>query len=203
MEPPKELAMSVVARLQKGPPSTALMLSRELGCSREEANRILYQLLKTNEVSRDTGSPPVWTIFSQPSSATLPTHAAADEPKRLVVVDLGNTHDCLQELLPYAKAGALEVRAYADLAYNGFGVNPPLGVLPGVTVQQANTAEKNAADVDMIWDLAVMLGPRTPRYFVAVATKDQGFRRLKALAEAAGHRLEFATGWSELRHYVE
>lgn len=118
-------------------------------------------------------------------------------------MDLGNTHDCLQELLPYARAGHLDVRAYADLAFNGFGVNPPLDE-PGVTVKRASTAEKNAADVDMIWDLAELLSkPGQPHYSVIVATKDQGFRRLKALAEDRGHRLEFVTGWSELRHHVE
>ena len=143
-----------------------------------------------------------WQI-SPAAAASEPAGGSAAEPRRLVVVDLGNTHDCLQELLPYARAGQLEVRAYADLAFNGFGVTPPLTDAPNVVVKQATTAEKNAADVDMIWDLAAMLSHSEPVYFVAIATKDQGFRRLKALAEANGHRLEFATGWSELRHYVE
>ena len=198
------LADQVRARLREGGPSTALALSRAVGCTREEANRALYGLLKDDLACKDTASPPVWSLpVAAAACPAAGSGAAPEEPRRLVVVDLGNTHDCLRELLPYARSGAIEVRAYADLAYNGFGVTPPLGDLPGVTVSQATTAEKNAADVDMIWDLAELLGPGRPTYFVAVATKDQGFRRLKALAEARGHRLEFATGWSELRHYVE
>ena len=43
----------------------------------------------------------------------------------VVVVDLGNVHDCLQKLAPLAEAGEVQVRAYADLQYNGYGVNPP------------------------------------------------------------------------------
>jgi hypothetical protein len=195
---PATLQNLVKTNLVSSGPATALTISREVGCTREEANRTLYALLKTDEVFREGASPPLWSVLplGVPSSSLT-------EPRRLVVVDLGNTHDCLRELLPYARAGAIEVRAYADLAYNGFGVTPALTDVPGVSVQQATTAEKNAADVDMIWDLAELLGPGEPKYFVAVATKDQGFRRLKALAEARGHRLEFATGWSELRHYVE
>jgi hypothetical protein len=195
---PATLQNLVKTNLASSGPATALTISREVGCTREEANRTLYALLKTGEVFKEGSSPPFWNVLPLGAPSSSPT-----EPRRLAVVDLGNTHDCLRELLPYARAGAIEVRAYSDLAYNGFGVTPPLTDVPGVSVHQATTAEKNAADVDMIWDLAELLGPGKPKYFVAVATKDQGFRRLKALAEARGHRLEFAAGWSELRYYVE
>lgn len=192
------LATRILALLQENGGSSAYALSRELSpCTREEVNRSLYcDLLKRGKVAKDTSKPPRWTPLP-------PQNTRAQ--RRLVVVDLGNTHDCLRELLPYAATGSIEVRAYADLAYNGFGVSPPLTDAPGVCVKQATTADKNAADVDMIWDLAGMLsqGDDGPCYFVVVATKDQGFRRLKALVDSRGHRLEFVTGWGELRHYVE
>jgi hypothetical protein len=185
--------------------TTALALSRKVQCSRHEANQVLYRLLKIGEVDKDAAFPPMWSVPRPVETAAAAAKTPLEgELRRLVVVDLGNTHDCLKELLPYARVGQIEVRAFADLAYNGFGVNPPLTDAPGVFVQRATTAEKNAADVDMIWDLAELLGHGgSQRYFIAVATKDQGFRRLKALAEARGHQLEFATGWAELRHYVE
>jgi len=193
----------VQRHLKEKGPATALELSRELGCTRVEANRALYNLLKSNAVRRNNTSPPSWLASEVPPHVPGSSSVDLEELRRLVVVDLGNTHDCLQELLPYAREGHLEVMAYADLAFNGFGVKPPLSDAPGVTVKQATTADKNAADVDMIWDLATLLNQNDPKYFVVVATKDLSFRRLKALAENHGHRLEFVTGWRELRHYVE
>lgn len=187
--------------LQSQGPATALDLSKAMGTSREETNRLLYRLRQESKISKDVGFPPLWSSMNV--SPKVPEVQAGD-PRMLVLIDLGNTHDCLKPLFPYAASGLLEVRAYADLAYNGFGITPPLKSQPGVTVLKATTADKNAADVQMIWDLAeILTSPESPLYFVVVATKDQGFRSLKPLAEARGHRLEFATCWPDLRNYVE
>jgi hypothetical protein len=48
-----------------------------------------------------------------------------DATSIVVIVDLGNVHDCLKRLLPLVEARRFRVRAYADLQYNGIGVNPP------------------------------------------------------------------------------
>lgn len=197
---------AVLGHLGSKGTSTALAISRAVGCTRQEANQVLYSLLENHKVTKSADSPPQWSRVVVESCTTPAAPKDSNEPRRVVVVDLGNTHDCLKELLPYARAGDIDVRAYADLAFNGYGVNPPL-VEPGVTVCRANTADKNAADVDMIWDIAQLLGTAAPsrpqQYFVIVATKDQGFRRLKSLAEKSGNRLEFAASWADLRLYVE
>jgi len=114
----------------------------------------------------------------------------------VILIDLGNVHDCLQRLGPLAEAGLVTVRAYADLCFNGFGVNPPLGG-NNVTVFKASSPDKNSADVQLIWDVARLCRADTPLRLVVV-TKDLGFRHLQALATAAGHELIFAQDWGGL-----
>jgi hypothetical protein len=124
------------------------------------------------------------------------------------VVDLGNVHDCLRPLLPHAAAGLLTVAAYADMAYNGFGVCPPVAGR-NVSVFQADTSDKNSADVQMIFDIALLSSDRRTRrpdepLHIIVASKDLGFRSLQRLVERHdAHRLTFVTNWSALRLYIE
>lgn len=116
----------------------------------------------------------------------------------LVLVDLGNVHDCLKRLIPLADAGDLSVVAYADLAFNGFGVNPPVESANCV-VKRATSADKNAADVELAWDVAQRcLTASEPMDFV-VATRDHGFRHLQSLAARSGHTLRFVQDWPSLR----
>jgi hypothetical protein len=171
-------------------------LAGRLGLPRQRVNSALYSLLACGQVRRDSSTPPIWSkeieevALAEASPTTVP----------LILVDLGNTHDCLQELLPYCEAGALHVRAYADLAFNGYGSS--MASVQGLTVIRATTADKNSADVEMIWDLALLL-VGSPVREVFVATKDQGFRRLKELATRSGHSLTFVTSWAELRNLIE
>ena len=116
----------------------------------------------------------------------------------VVVVDLGNVHDCLQKLAPLAEAGEVQVRAYADLQYNGYGVNPPFDS-PGCVVFRAATPHKNAADTQIIWDISRLCSLALKPLHLLVVTKDNGFRHLRELAEESGLSLAFAQDWSSLR----
>jgi hypothetical protein len=116
----------------------------------------------------------------------------------VVIVDLGNVHDCLQCLLPLVEARRLRVRAYADLQYNGFGVNPPLEAHL-CSVFRAASPHKNAADTKLIWDVALLCALSPGPLRLLVATKDNGFRHLQELAESAGHELAFAQDWPSLQ----
>lgn len=124
--------------------------------------------------------------------------ASVESRDVIVVVDLGNVHDCLQKIAPLAEAGELQVRAYADLQYNGFGVNPPFDA-PGCVVFKAQSPHKNAADTQMIWDVAQLCSVSARPLRLLVVSKDNGFRHLRELAEDAGHRLTFAQDWASLR----
>jgi hypothetical protein len=120
-----------------------------------------------------------------------------------------NVHDCLQPLECYARAGLLRVAAYADLAYSGYGIKPRV-TGDNIQVYQAETPDKNSADCQIIWDIAVMTSqarvhrPEDPLH-ILVASKDLGFRSLKSLVEMQHptHKLTFVTGWHELRIFIE
>jgi len=121
-----------------------------------------------------------------------------DNQDVVVIVDLGNVHDCLQKLGPLAEAGKLKVRAYADLQYNGFGITPPFEA-PGCVVFKAASPHKNAADTQMIWDVSRLCSLSPTHMHLLVVTKDNGFRHLRELAEESGHSLSFAQDWPSLR----
>lgn len=118
----------------------------------------------------------------------------------VVIVDLGNVHDCLKNLLPLAESGLVEVIAYADMEFNGFGVKPDANGKHCV-VKRATTPDKNAADVEIVWDIAQRCGRtsvETPLCFVVV-TRDHGFRSLEGLVMRTGHALNFASDWPTLQ----
>jgi hypothetical protein len=118
------------------------------------------------------------------------------EHRTYVFIDLGNVHDCLYKITSLAEAGELHICAYADLHYNGPGVNPPVNCR-GVSVFKATSHHKNAADTKMIWDIArLCCSSKTLR--ILVVTKDNGFRYLQELSHAAGHELAFANDWPSL-----
>jgi hypothetical protein len=162
--------------------------------SRNIVNENLYKLYDEGKVVRIEGVRPTWTL---PSDKPF---VRGDVP--LVIMDLGNCH-FLKELLPYIESKTVEARLYADLAYNGFGVSPPLPHYLNVYMFRATTSDRNSADVQLIWDLAVLLSSSPERRNVIIATKDLGFRSLKSICELLGHSLTFVTDWNTLRNYIE
>ena len=172
---------------------------------RSEVNRVLYVLQQKNLLLCTVGTPPMWKLVTATSQPQTP-----ENPEIIhCVIDLGNVHDCLQHVQRYANAGMLTVDAYADLAYNGFGVAPRVERNAGVRVFRADTPDRNSADVQIIWDLSryvsnLLETKPESRLHIIVATKDMGFRRLKALVdEARNHRLTFVTDWPSLRLHIE
>jgi len=181
-------------------------LKRE--ASKLELNRCLYNLKETGVLEYLAGTPPLWRLSPAKPSPDMGHSKAAEELETVlhVVVDLGNVHCCLQHLVEYARAGLLTVSAYADLAYSGYGVSPPLEAT-NVRVYQSDTADKNSADVQIIWDVSRLLQRaelQSQKLQILVATKDLGFQRLKALVEESGdHSLVFVTNWSTLKLHIE
>ena len=173
------------------------------GTEKITINRNLYALKQQGLVEYLDEKPPRWRA---------PQKAAPAQPqaggKIHCVVDLGNTHDCLKNLEPYAASGLLTVGAYADLAFAGYGVCPHLAVR-NISVFHADTPDRNSADVQIIWDICRLVeqwrrDEPEQLFHILVATKDLGFLRLKALVERYPlHRLTFVTGWDALRLYIE
>lgn len=160
------------------------------------AQETVLQTLKTHlELAR---------CLFEPACQLRPAEvAAAGTQKPLVVVDLGNVHDCLQKLVPLAESGCVDVWAYADLHYNGFGVQPPLAS-GAVRVMQARVTHKNAADTKLVWDLARLCCEDTAvKRTVFIVTKDNGFRHLQELAAELGHLFIFSENWETFKAAFE
>ena len=184
----------------------------QMHVNKTELNKMLYQMLSNGQVIQHEGIPPKWSIKQNPVSVEAPVmvdvfFAAPDsnEPIMVVFIDLGNVHDCLKPIVPYAQKPntTLLVHAFADISFNGFGVNPPAP--PPIQVFQATTRDANAADVELIWQSAcyILTRPVPQKYHFVVATRDQGFNSLKAIAKRHGHKLDFVTNWAQLKTFVE
>lgn len=198
-----EMENAVIQALQTSGPATALQLSRLVDVDKAALNRILYTLAEGVHpfVFRDTSVPPVWRAQSA-EAAAAPLSSVP-----LAIVDLGNVHDTLRELVPYAQAGLAQVEAFADRAFNGYGVKPALDGVPNLRVHRASGTNRNAADIELVWFLCETLpdathSPALARQ-VVVATKDQGYQALRDLVLRRGHTLTFVTEWSEMRDIIE
>lgn len=173
-------------------------LARATGVPRRALNRALYGMAEEGWVSREATVPPVWTLRDEGAASSGESKKARVSEVPLVIVDLGNMH-CLDKLVPLAAADLVEVWAYADQAFAGYGVRPSVAGARNVTLKQADSPHRNAADVQLIWDVARLAQKRS----ILVASKDLGFRHLEQLARDAGHELEFFTTWEDLRDCIE
>ena len=131
---------------------TTAQVARDTGHTKLVINQTLYALLGRGQVRQAPGIPPHWSIVA-PLQQQEPSAAA--EPSVVVVVDLGCCHDVLPNVLPYAQRAQLKVCAFADVAFNGFGVMPRPDC-SNFTLWHATTADKNSADVALIWDVSRM-----------------------------------------------
>ena len=131
-------------------------------------------------------------------SGAEPAARASAHDKPIVIVDLGNVHDCLQKLLPLADAGGVQVTAYADLHYSGFGVRPPLENR-NCRVIRSLSSHKNAADTKLVWDVACLCSDNPSPLRIYIITKDNGFRHLQELARELGHSVAFAEDWDSFK----
>lgn len=179
-------------------PRTAKDAAQQLQVDRHTINQCLYGLLGHGKVVKSQDTPPLWSLgMVKPMENPVVENC---EIKTVIIVDLGNVHDCLNKLEPYANF--YEIYAFADKAYNGWGVSPPAP--PTIHFYHSKSRDKNAADIAIIWRVAelILLNPKEVFHFV-IATKDQGFNSLKDEVESRGHSLEFVNGWDELKLVVE
>ena len=195
---------------------TAADLCHVHAIDKKATNQALHRLLTGNKVRKIEGYPPRWMSFSHPAAQAEESPSGQESSHiPLVVLDLGNCH-FIPELEPYVKAGLIQLRAYADLAYNG---PRPDEACAGTYYYHADEAHKNTADVQMIWELAQMAClkaavdlsahvnlpkhiTRLPRQ-VIVVTKDQGFRHVGQLISECGCHCEFVSTMESLKLFID
>ena len=194
---------------------TSTQILEELSSSYEvqpgklAVNQVLYAMKEKGGTTCTNDAPPIWQLPHSKEEEEV-SNVAATAPRVLThcIVDLGNTHDCLQNLLPYAARGVMTVGAYADMAFRGYGISPSVSV-ENVMVYQADTPDKNSADVQIVWDICRLVD-KLEREFplsrcnIYIATKDMGFMRVKNLVERNKvHTVTFVTNWQALRMHIE
>src|SRR5688500_242603 len=141
-------------------PIPAKQIRRELNNKYviKEINVALYRkLLPQKIVAMVDGPCPTWKLAMDEEEADDEGKGADNEDddgygckQKIVIIDLGNVHDCLQKCEDWVDAGVIaEVWAFADYNFNGYGINPPARSIKGVQVFKVEEASRNAADVMM------------------------------------------------------
>ena len=116
----------------------------------------------------------------------------------VILVDLGNVHDCLQKLENYADNRCCDVFAYADQMSNCYGIKPPVKS-KYITVKVASDRHKNSADIEMIWDCATLSNQYQN---VVIVTKDLGFQTLVTKLKQQSRNVMFFHNYNDLEEYL-
>jgi uncharacterized LabA/DUF88 family protein len=121
-----------------------------------------------------------------------------EQPDLIILIDLGNIHDCLQKVLPFVESRLCDVRAYADKMSNCYGISPKIDN-EHVKVKVASDNHRNAADIEMVWDCATL-----PREYntVCIVTRDLGFQTLVTKLRQDGRKVDIVHGWEEVREIL-
>jgi hypothetical protein len=179
---------------------TSTQIASVTNYSKREINVALTQLQQSGRVRTVINSfPTEWMLYNPQAQVAVAEVESKQIP--IVMVDLGNVHDTLDKLCRYADQGIVKVYAFADMAFNGYGINPRPPT--SIEVFQSDSPDKNAADIEMIAKcVELSLNSPDPLDFYIV-TKDQGFRRLSNVVKRQGHSMTFVTNWEGLRMFIE
>jgi hypothetical protein len=187
---------------QSSTPLSARDIARALKCTKKDVNQILY---RSEDLHHTSDTPPKW-FLKAPQSPTSEAKSSIDPytpDVPIVLVDLGNVHDTLKPLEPYARSGEVMAFAFADLAFNGYGVNPACDSC--IPMFQSKTPDKNAADIEMVWkcaEIAMLNNGNGHALEFYIVTRDQGFRTLETILKRYGHNVTFVRDWNDLKMYV-
>ena len=143
--------------------------------------------------------------YSEFIPSTVETRAAPaiNRPKKtLVIVDLGNVHDCLEPLERYHSRD-FTVQGFAAKDFNGYGINPA-GKAP---VVHSRLGMKGENDVAILWwTCSYLLDParRGEPIRVILATKGRTLLSMKQYVEEAipGSTFESVADWQQLQNVL-
>ena len=108
----------------------------------------------------------------------------------IVLVDLGNVHDCLKQCEEERARGNINaVYGFANVHFNAYGVNPPPRD-PKTKV----AVVKDGVDVAIVWKACELSHAATDAgnsLKLVIATKSHKLEPLTALVKSAGHEVRF------------
>ena len=186
---------------------------------KKKVNRVLYRVLEPKGLVQKSSDPtPLWSLIKDrgDQEEIFGTKDRDEFDKgNLVVIDLGNVHDCLLHCHKLLLSGEtnLWVWAYADKAFNGYGVNKNTLEI-GKKLEEdfrykmcvATGNGKQGADIDIVIDLTTKLNQeknfqKTKR--IILATKDKGLAYFRIRAKQRwGVEVIIVRDWEEMREYV-
>jgi hypothetical protein len=188
-------------------PLSAKEIANTLRESRSLINKVLYRLLLPAgriQVS-DQQKIPKWHAAPLQSEEECSSEDGSIDDygcsEVVVLIDLGNVHDCLSRAVVLKNTGYVNgVAAFADNGFRGYGVNPRVEG-PNVTLIQPSSAESQAADVELIWYVANYCkgieSSKKKTHFV-LASKDKGFAHLANKVREYGHHMTVVKDVKEL-----
>ena len=160
-------------------PMTARQIAQALKMNKTTVNRYLYN--NPSMFTATTDVPPSWFAAHESKGPAGPKHH--------VLVDLGNVHDVVPNLVrikhPYW-------HGFADPTFSGPGHDHP-------NVRMAQSALPNAADVWMMRHFFQTVWQ--PQDTVHICSKDRLFRCLEE--QKGSHKLFFHTQWASLKSFVQ
>lgn len=125
----------------------------QLKIPKSVVNSVLYAALEKGTAEKVQNIPPLWR-YKLEDQVLVDKDVSLENSKggrTLVLVDLGCVHDCVKRAIDLMKYDEdLDVRGYADFNYNGEELSNPKY---SDYIQKSPTAESEAADVLMLFDL--------------------------------------------------
>lgn len=209
MQTVSQLGKSILNCLNTGPPKTAINIldSVSLPCNKQSINQCLYQELEPRNLVKRINvggiTIPYWCLAPLGETKKQPNRFGCTST--VVLIDLGNIHDCLQKCEGLLQCHAIDrVYAFADYQFNGYGVKGHAVRGTNLQVIQAKRSNKNAAETLLQWKCQELIfdANRDEKFYFIIVTKDEGFKYLEVLVEEKGHVLHFARDSQDMNSLV-
>lgn len=157
----------------------------------------LHALVKQGKLISSDAIPPTYHVPGY-EQTQLQSVERKSQAGLLVVIDLGNVHNILQNVEKYIGiTPGLEVKAYADLAYNHYKPHTP------DILWHNDSAQRETTDVKLIADTVIKLKDAKYKYHVIIMSLDKVVCALESVVKSMGHQCTVAKSWDELRIFLE
>lgn len=187
---------------------SAIELSKKTGYDRKVINNLLYTLsgIKVYRIAGENSLKPIWKLMQTVIEDKLSTgnvqivsdnkindQGVDNNIPTLILIDLGNVHDCLQKLEAYDKI----VIGYCNTTYNGYGVSEPCEN-ENISIKKFDTKDTNAVTSEIFYSVSIALASKIKSKIIVVSN-GKIFSYLPTLAKNHGKDLELARDWTSLK----